>query len=247
MAALRKTARKTRKGGVKKKAKKKVVSPSKVVPPLKEWPPDPVRVRTIVGRLEKNYDAVCALDHTNAWQLLQATILSAQCTDERVNMVTPQLFSRWPTPADLANAEPENVQEVVRTTGFFRNKARNLIGAATTLEEDFGGEVPQSMKELITLPGVARKTANVVLWTAFGKNEGFVVDTHIHRLAKRLGFTREDKPPKIEQDLMALVPREKWGSTAHRLIWHGRKICSARKPNCDECPLQDRCASAFLV
>jgi len=187
--------------------------------------------------------ADCALLHRNPFELLAATILSAQCTDARVNMVTPELFRRWPTPAALADATQEEVEGVVRSTGFFHNKARNLRGMAAALRDRHGGEVPRTMAELIELPGAARKTANVVLGTAFGIAEGVVVDTHVGRIARRLGLTDSDDPVKVERDLVAILPREEWTIFAHRLIHHGRRVCTARSPRCGECPVADLCPS----
>jgi endonuclease III len=196
------------------------------------------RAAAIVLGLKKLYpDATCELDHKNAFQLLAATILSAQCTDVRVNMVTPVLFRRWPTPAALATADPAELEDVIRTTGFFRNKTKSLLGMARALVEHHGGKVPKTMEEMLELPGVARKTANVVLGTAYGIASGVVVDTHVQRLSNLLGLTKNDDPKKIEQDLMAVLPKEEWIDFSHRLIWHGRRVCSARKPNCAACPL----------
>ena len=186
-------------------------------------------------------DARCALNHRNPFELLVATILSAQCTDVRVNAVTPALFERYPTPAALAAADRADVEELVRTTGFFRNKAKNIQGAAQAIDAEHGGEVPDTMEALLKLPGVARKTANVVLGNAFGKNEGVVVDTHVARLSKRLGFTKGTDPKKIEQDLMPRFPQADWTMLAHLLIFHGRRICKARKPACGDCPLREDC------
>jgi len=207
------------------------------------------RAEAISRRLRKTYpNAHCELRHESALELLVATILSAQCTDERVNQVTPTLFAAYPTAADYARATPADVEKLIHSTGFFRNKAKNLIGAGRTLVERFGGQVPDTMDELITLPGVSRKTANVLLGTWFGKNEGFVVDTHVGRLAHRLGLTRRSKDDKdavqIEQDLMELFPRKDWTFLGHALIWHGRRVCTARKPACGLCPLADVCPSA---
>jgi endonuclease III len=199
----------------------------------------------VLGRLQVEYpDAHCELDHRNAFELLCATILSAQCTDARVNMVTPALFARYPTAAALSEASLEGVEGIVRTTGFFRAKAKNLVGMATALVERHGGEVPQSIAELVPLPGVGRKTANVILGNAFGINEGVVVDTHVQRLARRLGLTREADPVGIERALMPLFPQESWALLSHLLIWHGRRVCDARKPACGRCVLQDACPSA---
>lgn len=192
-------------------------------------------------------DAHCELDYQNAYQLLVATILSAQCTDQRVNMVTPSLFARYPAAAELAAAKQEDVEEIIRSTGFFRNKARNLIGMAGAVVDRHGGSIPATMDELVQLPGVGRKTANVVLGNACGINEGVVVDTHVQRLANRLGLTSQGDPVKIEQDLMKLYERDRWTLLSHLLIWHGRRICYARKPRCAECALNTICPSAFRV
>ena len=198
-------------------------------------------------RLSREYpDAHCALDHRNAFELLAATILSAQCTDARVNMVTPALFARYPTARDLADATQEDVEEIIRSTGFFRSKAKNLIGMARALVERHGGEVPRSMDELTALPGVGRKTANVILGNAFGLNEGVVVDTHVARLSHRLGLVTGDDPIKIERKLMQLYPRERWTMLSHLLIEHGRRVCDARKPRCGECVLADTCPSSTI-
>ena len=191
-------------------------------------------------------DAHCELDYQNAYQLLVATILSAQCTDQRVNMVTPTLFARYPDPATLAVARQEDVEEIIRSTGFFRNKARNLIGMAGAVVDRHGSNIPVTMDELVQLPGVGRKTANVVLGNACGINEGVVVDTHIARLSNRLGLTRESDPVKIEQELMKMFPRESWTMLAHLLIWHGRRVCDAKKPRCGECTLAAICPSRQL-
>ncbi len=208
------------------------------------------RSAEVTRRLHKLYpEADCALEHDSALKLLVATILSAQCTDERVNMVTPALFARYPTARELAAANPSDVEAIIRSTGFFRNKAKNLIGAARVICDRFNGEVPATMDDLLQLPGVARKTANVILGTWFKKNEGVVVDTHIGRLSHRLGLTwrsRDDKDAvKIEQDLMVVLPRDEWTFVGHALIWHGRKVCAARKPACDQCTLSNICPSAF--
>jgi endonuclease III len=191
-------------------------------------------------------DARCELDYGNAFELLCATILSAQCTDKRVNMVTPSLFARYPDARALAEARQEDVEELVRTTGFFRNKAKNLIAMARALVERHGGQVPRTMEELVVLPGVGRKTANVILGNAYGINEGVTVDTHVQRLSARLGLTRETDPVKIEAALMPLFPRERWGMLSHLLIFHGRRTCDARKPRCGECTLADVCPSAGI-
>lgn len=192
-------------------------------------------------------DAHCELDHRNAYELLAATILSAQCTDKRVNMVTPALFAAYPNAAALAAARQEDVERIVQSTGFFRSKAKNLIGMAGVLVDRHGGEVPADMDALTPLPGVGRKTANVVLGNAFDINVGVVVDTHVGRIAKRLGLTSHDDPVKVERDLMALFPRDDWTMVSHRFIWHGRRLCDARKPRCGECPLAARCPSAQVA
>ena len=201
----------------------------------------------ILSQLKKLYPgARCALDYRNAYELLCATILSAQCTDVRVNLVTPELFARYPTPFELARAEPSNVEEIIKSTGFFRNKTKSLIGMAQALVADHGGEVPRTMEELRELPGVGRKTANVVLGNAYAINEGVTVDTHVTRLSGRLGLSRETDPVKIEQDLMRLFPQADWGLLSHLLIFHGRRVCIARRPKCGECALARLCPSAFL-
>ncbi|SRR5579884_170933 len=200
------------------------------------------RVAEILRRLDQAYpNAQCALVHKDAWQLLVATILSAQCTDKRVNMVTPELFRKYPTIRDFAAARQQVLEQDIRSTGFFRNKAKSLIGAAKTILAEFGGKVPQTMEEMLRLPGVARKTANVVLGTAFGKATGIVVDTHVQRIARRLDLTKEKDPAKIEQDLMKTIPQEKWIVFSHQLIHHGRETCYARKPACYRCILETIC------
>ena len=205
------------------------------------------RATEIYAALDTEYpDAHCELDHADAFQLLGATILSAQCTDRRVNMVTPALFERYPDAHALAAARQEDVEALVKTTGFFRSKAKSLIGMATALVERHGGEVPRDMEALVRLPGVGRKTANVVLGNAFGENVGVVVDTHVVRLSKRLGLTAETDPVKIERALMPLFPPAQWTQLSHLLIWHGRRTCVARKPRCGECVVQERCPSAGL-
>ena len=205
----------------------------------------PARVREILARLDAAYPGVkCALHHSSAWELLVATILSAQCTDARVNMVTPGLFKKYPTPQAFAALEPQELEPEIRSTGFFRNKAKSLVGAARKIVSDFGGAVPDEMDKLLTLPGVARKTANVVLGSWFGKAEGVVVDTHVHRIARRLELTANDDPRSIEQDLMKIIPRERWIDFAHQLIHHGRALCLARSPKCADCPLENLCHAA---
>jgi endonuclease-3 len=210
-----------------------------------EDPLSPARVAELLRRLDATYPAaVCALHHNSAWELLVATILSAQCTDERVNMVTPVIFKKYPTVKHFAALQPEELEPDIRSTGFFRNKSKSVVGAARKIVEDFKGQVPQEMDQLLSLPGVARKTANVVLGSWFKKAEGVVVDTHVYRLSRRLELTRNEMPQKIEQDLMQIIPREKWIDFSHQLIWHGRRICVARKPRCVECPLENICHAA---
>jgi endonuclease-3 len=205
-------------------------------------PTTPERVTEILKRLDQQYpDVTCALDHHNAWELLVATILSAQSTDVNVNRVTPVLFKKYPTVADFAALKPEQLEPDVRSTGFFRNKSKSVVGAAKKVVSEFGGKVPDNMDDLLTLPGVARKTANVVLGTWFKKNVGVVVDTHVHRISRRLELTKNDDPKKIEQDLMKIVPQEKWTLFSHQVIWHGRRLCTARSPRCVECPLENLC------
>ena len=205
----------------------------------------PERVREILKRLNQHYaDVTCALHHNSAWELVVATILSAQCTDVRVNLVTPELFRKYPRVEDLAALEPEQLEADIRTTGFFRNKSKSIVGAARKVLADFNGQVPDEMDDLLTLPGVARKTANVVLGTWFKKNEGVVVDTHVTRLSHRLELSKETDPQKIERDLMKILPRERWTLFSHQLIWHGRKLCVARSPKCVDCPLENICHAA---
>jgi endonuclease-3 len=203
------------------------------------------RARKILARLQRAYpDATCALHHRNALELLVATILSAQSTDARVNMVTPALFAKYKTAADYASADPKVLEQEIRSTGFFRNKTKAIIGMAQALVERHGGRVPDTMEALVELPGVGRKTANVVLGTWFGKNEGIVVDTHVQRIARLLGLTAERQPDKIERDLMALVPRDRWTWFAHALILHGRRVCVARRPKCEACVVNRWCPSS---
>ncbi len=205
----------------------------------------PERVAEILKRLDQLYpDVTCALTHASAWELVVATILSAQSTDVNVNRVTPELFRKYPTVAAFAALTPEQLEPDVRSTGFFRNKSKSVVGAAKTIMADFGGEVPMEMEKLLTLPGVARKTANVVLGTWFKKAEGIVVDTHVHRISRRLELTTQNDPQKIEQGLMKIIPREKWILFSHQIIWHGRKLCIARKPKCADCLLENICHAA---
>ena len=205
----------------------------------------PARVNEILKRLDERYPNVtCALHHNSAWELLVATILSAQCTDVRVNMVTPVLFEKYPTPEHFAALQPEDLEDDIRSTGFFRNKSKSLVGAARKVVSDFGGDVPRNMDELLTIPGVARKTANVVLGTWYNIADGVVVDTHVQRISRRLELTKNEDPPKIEQDLMKVVPRDRWIAFSHQIIHHGRALCIARKPKCADCPLENICHAA---
>ena len=204
----------------------------------------PERVHAILEKLDEAYPAAtCALEHQTPFQLLVATILSAQCTDTRVNQVTRTLFPKYPTPEAFAYANPRELQQDIRSTGFFRNKTKSIIGASRKIIEEFGGNVPRAMEEILTLPGVARKTANVVLGTAYGIPSGIVVDTHVQRLSRRLDLSRNTDPKKIEQDLMQVIPQDKWILFSHQLIWHGRRVCQARKPRCAECNLEQICYS----
>jgi len=204
----------------------------------------PDRIAAILKALDEAYpNPECALHHKSPWELLVATILSAQCTDVRVNMVTPELFKRFPTPAAMAKAGLPDLEALIRTTGFFRNKAKSIKGAAQKIVSDFGGKVPQTLAELITVPGAARKTANVVLGVSFNKAEGVVVDTHVFRLAHRLSLTKSDTAPKVEQDLMRTIPQDRWIAFSHQLIHLGRQVCIARKPKCDRCILEQLCHS----
>jgi endonuclease-3 len=223
-------------------SKRRVQSPAARPAHPKTAGTNPERVRAILAKLDEAYpDVVCALDHENPFQLLISTILSAQCTDVRVNQVTKTLYVKYPTPKDFAYANPKDLEQEIRPTGFFRNKTKSIMGASKKIVEEFGGEVPRTMEELLTLPGVARKTANVVLGTAFGITSGIVVDTHVTRLSERLDLSRNSDPKKIEQDLMKVIPQEKWILFSHQLIWHGRKVCQARKPICAECNLEGLC------
>ena len=204
----------------------------------------PERVVAILKALDEAYpEAACALTHNSPWELLVATILSAQCTDVRVNMVTPELFRRFPSPAAMKKATQAQIEELIRTTGFFRNKAKSILGAAKKISEEFGGKVPETLAELITIPGAARKTANVVLGVSFGKAEGVVVDTHVFRISRRLELAKGDTAEKVEQELMRVLPQDRWISYSHQIIHHGRKVCIARKPKCGECNLETLCRS----
>lgn len=218
------------------------VTPPKKVPKPKNAAERKARLNRILEELDRLFPrATCALHHQNAWQLLVATILSAQCTDERVNKVTPDLFKKYPAIADFANASQDELAQDIRSTGFFNNKARSLIGAARKILSDYKGSVPRTMEELLTVPGAARKTANVVLGTAYEIPSGVVVDTHVQRISQRLDLTKNTEPPKIEEDLMKVVPQDKWILFSHQVIHFGRQICIARKPRCASCPLDPVC------
>lgn len=235
LTSAKNKAKPTAKSASAKKAIKKVA---------KDDPLSPTRLTELFKRLDAAYPNVkCALTHKNAWELTVATILSAQCTDVRVNMVTPGLFAKYPTPEALARVEPQQIEPLIQSTGFFRNKAKSIVGAARKVVNDYQGKVPDEMEALLTLPGVARKTANVVLGSWYGKNEGVVVDTHVFRISRRLELTKADNPQKIEQDLIKIIPRERWTDFSHQIIWHGRKICVARKPKCADCTLENICYS----
>lgn len=204
----------------------------------------PERIAAILDGLERAYPkAVCALHHKSAWELLAATILSAQCTDARVNMVTPALFAAFPTPKAMAAASLPELEELIRTTGFFRNKAKSLQGAGRVVSQEFGGEIPKTMEEMLRIPGAARKTANVVLGSWYGIAQGVVVDTHVLRLSRRLELTRETAPEKVEKDLMKVLPQSKWIEFSHQMIFHGRQVCLARNPRCADCTLERLCNS----
>jgi len=246
------TAKATNKTGKKAVAKRpaaaqparKAVAPSAAKAPAARGPLAPERVAAILKTLDETYpDAECALHYRSPWELLVATILSAQCTDARVNMVTPELFRRFPAPAELATAPIGEIEDLIRTTGFFHNKAKSIQGAAKKVAEDFGGKVPQTLAELITIPGAARKTANVVLGVAFGKAEGVVVDTHVFRVSRRLELAKADTPQEVERELMRVVPRDHWIAFSHQLIYHGRQVCVARSPRCRMCSLETLCNS----
>jgi len=233
--------RKKRKAPAKKKP---AGAKAKAAKPVRAKGANPQRVAAILAKLDEAYpDANCALNHQNPFQLLIATILSAQCTDVRVNQVTETLFKKYPDPKAFAYARPSELEQDIRPTGFFRNKTKSVMGASKAILEKFHGEVPRTMDELLTLPGVARKTGNVVLGTAYGIPSGVVVDTHVQRIANRLDLTRNEDPKKIEQDLMQVIPKDRWIKFSHQIIWHGRRICQARKPKCMECNLESLCYS----
>ncbi len=225
------------------KAKRaKSAKAAKTAKPVRAAGTDPQRVAAILAKLDEAYpSATCELKHENAFQLLISTILSAQCTDVRVNQVTEILFKKYPDPRSFVYATPSELEQDIRPTGFFRNKTKSVMGASKAIIERFRGEVPRTMEEILTLPGVARKTANVVLGTAYGIPSGIVVDTHVQRITNRLDLTRNEDPKKIEQDLMQVIPKEKWIEFSHQIIWHGRRVCQARKPKCAQCNLQSLC------
>ena len=233
-----------------KKTRKKKVRPSArkpaktAKPALARRGTDPKRVAAILAKLDEAYPvATCELKHENAFQLLISTILSAQCTDARVNQVTQTLYKKYPDAEAFAHANPSELEQEIRPTGFFRNKTKSIMGASKGIIENFGGQVPRTMEDILTLPGVARKTANVVLGTAYGIASGVVVDTHVIRLSRRLDLTKHEDPKKIEEDLMRVIPKEKWIQFSHQLIWHGRRVCVARKPRCIDCNLESLCYS----
>src|SRR5882672_9543710 len=233
---------------LKKKPSKKKPEKSKTKKPASKpvtgVKTDPKRVAAILKRLDEAYpNAVCELNHENAFQLLIATILSAQCTDVRVNQVTATLFKKYQTPEAFAHANPSELEQDIRPTGFFRNKTKSVMGASKAIVERFGGKVPQTMEEMLTIPGAARKTSNVVLGTAYGIASGVVVDTHVMRQSNRLDLTQNEDPKKIEQDLMKILPQDRWISFSHQLIWHGRRVCHARNPKCLDCNLESLCNS----
>jgi endonuclease-3 len=234
-----------KKSPAKKKSSPAKSKPAKSLKAAKTARPagtDPKRVAAILAKLDEAYgNATCELKHENAFQLLISTILSAQCTDVRVNQVAETLYEKYPDVKSFAYATPSELEQDIRPTGFFRNKTKSVMGASKAIIEKFGGEVPHTMEEILTLPGVARKTANVVLGTAYGIASGVVVDTHVIRLSNRLDLTRNEDPKKIEQDLMQVIPKEKWIQFSHQLIWHGRRVCHARKPKCLECSMEKLC------
>src|SRR2546428_2646767 len=234
-----------KKSSAKKKparAKPRPTKARKTAKPARPAGTDPQRVAAILAKLDEAYpNATCELNHKNAFELLIATILSAQCTDVRVNQVTQTLFKKYPNPKAFAYATPSELEQEIRPTGFFRNKTKSVMGASKAIVEKFGGEVPRTMEEMLTLPGVARKTANVVLGTAYGIPSGIVVDTHVLRLSRRLELTKHEDPKNVEQDLMKILPKDKWIQFSHQLIWHGRRVCVARNPKCIQCNLESIC------
>jgi endonuclease-3 len=244
MATASKTTAKKRPAKATTTAAAKTPAAKKKVSDKPQLKTSPARIAKIIAGLQKAYPgATCALVHSNPWELLVATILSAQCTDARVNMVTPTLFRRFPTPAAMAKASLPEIEELIRTTGFYHNKAKSISGAANGVVERFGGKVPQTMDELLTLPGVARKTGNVVLGVAYGIADGIVVDTHVLRLTRRLELTLNTEPKKVEQDLIKIIPKDHWIDFSHELILHGRAVCIARKPRCADCTIEPECDS----
>ncbi|HYP98621.1 MAG TPA: endonuclease III [Polyangiaceae bacterium] len=245
--AAKKRTDKTAKAAAPKKGSTAAATPShKQQRSAKKAVPNAALVATTYAKLrERHSDAHCELDHQSPFQLILATVLSAQSTDVMVNKITPELFQRWPTPKALANADPAEVERVLSKIGMYRQKTKNVIGLSKRLIEEHHGEVPRTLDELVKLPGVGRKTANVVLGVAFGTPEGVVVDTHVQRISQRLGWTKHTEPPEIEQDLMALFPRTDWDMLSHTLIFHGRRVCAARKPACAACPVTAECPSAF--
>ncbi len=240
MAKKSKKKRSTKKKSA--QAKSKAAKSAKAAKPAHAAGTDPKRVVAILAKLDEAYgNATCELKHENAFQLLISTILSAQCTDVRVNQVAETLYKKYPDPKAFAYATPGELEQNIRPTGFFRNKTKSVMGASKAILEKFGGQVPRTMEEILTLPGVARKTANVVLGTAYGIASGVVVDTHVLRLSNRLDFSRNEDPKKVEQDLIKIIPREKWIQFSHQLIWHGRRVCQARKPKCIACNMESLC------
>jgi endonuclease-3 len=244
MARIKTTKKHAKKREVARSAKPKAPRTPLTKTPAPRGPFAPDRVAAILKGLDEAYpNAECALQHRSPWELLVATILSAQCTDVRVNMVTPELFKRFPSPEAMAKASLPELEALIKTTGFFRNKAKSIQGAARKIIADFSGQIPQTLAELITIPGAARKTANVVLGVCFGKAEGIVVDTHVFRIARRLELAKGDTPEKVEQELMQVIPRERWIGFSHQIIHHGRQVCAARNPKCNVCVLEPLCRS----
>jgi len=241
MKSKKKSPKKKKSAATKAKAAKSA-KPAKTGKPARAAGTEPKRVAEILTKLDEAYpNATCELKHENAFQLLVSTILSAQCTDVRVNQVAETLYKKYPDAKAFAYATPSELEQDIRPTGFFRNKTKSVMGASKAILEEFGGQVPRTMEEILTLPGVARKTGNVVLGTAYGIASGVVVDTHVLRLSNRLDLSRNEDPKKVEQDLMKIIPQEKWIQFSHQLIWHGRRICHARKPKCIECNMESLC------
>jgi len=243
MKSKKKPSKKKKSAPTKSRAAKSVRQ-AKARKPARAKGTDPKRVGAILAKLDEAYgNATCELKHENAFQLLISTILSAQCTDVRVNQVAETLYRKYPDPKAFAYATPSELEQDIRPTGFFRNKTKSVMGASKAIIEKFGGQVPRTMEEILTLPGVARKTGNVVLCTAYGIASGVVVDTHVLRLSNRLDLSQNEDPKKVEQDLMKIIPREKWIQFSHQLIWHGRRVCHARKPKCIECNMESLCSA----